>query len=274
MSLKRFLPLLLVLTLAAGCSEDDSTLDPTLTDPPIVFTDLELSDFLVDTDTVDVIPNQDKSPDDPVTIPLHVGVQVRRPTATGEAVSLRCTVTQNGSITPVFTSSIDNPAEGLQAFDFDLELSRGDVGDYRVEISGLDANGAEAASAFATLRVIYGSNPPELVDIHAPDSVQLEADTTTLDVSVLVQDASGLKDIKQVVLSSFLPDKSAANGNPFILWDQGVAAQGDEVAGDGWYSRRFILPPTAQKGEYEFQIRAVDYSNAVSNVIIHKIIVY
>jgi hypothetical protein len=272
MSLKRFLPLMVVLLLS-GCSDDDSTLDPALNDTPIVFTDLELSAFLVDTDTLDVKAGQDKSPDDPVTIPLRVRVQVQRP-APAEDVLLRCTVTQDGSRTPVAENSISNVADGLQSFAFAIALSRGDVGDYRVEVTGEDAAGTVSARAFATLRVVYGSNPPALQELSAPDSVQLQAQQVTFDMSVLVQDESGPADIKQVFFNSFLPDKTPSSGNPFILRDQGVASQGDAVAGDGWYSIRVQLPPTAQKGEYEFQFRAVDFSNATSNVIIHKLIVY
>jgi len=272
MSLKRFLPLMVVLLLS-GCSDDDSTLDPALNDTPIVFSDLELSAFVVDTDTLDVKAGQDKSPDDPVTVPLSVQVQVQRP-APAENVLLRCTVTQDGSRTPVAERSIADVAEGMQRFDFDIALSRGDVGDYRVEVTGEDAAGTVSARAFATLRVIYGTKPPVLVELNAPDSVQLQAQAVTFDMSVLVEDENGLADIKQVFFNSFLPDNSPSSGNPFILRDQGVASQGDAVAGDGWYSIRVQLPPNAQKGEYEFQFRAVDFSNATSNVIIHKLIVY
>lgn len=273
MSLKRFLPLMVVLLLS-GCSDDDSTLDPALNDTPIVFTDLELSEYLVDTDTLDVQAGKDKSPDDAVSIPLRVQLQVRRPASSLEDVQLRCTVRQDGARSPIAERSIADPTDGLQAFDFDIDLNRGDVGDYRVEVTGEDAAGTVVARAFATLRVIYGSNPPVLVELNAPDSVQLQAQTVTFDMSVLVEDESGLADIKQVIFNSFRPDKTPASGNPFILRDQGVASQGDAVAGDGWYSIRVQLPSDAQKGEYEFQFRAVDYSNATSNVIIHKLIVY
>ncbi|MDT8325097.1 MAG: hypothetical protein RRA94_13380 [Bacteroidota bacterium] len=273
MSLKRILPLMIVLLLT-GCSDDESTLDPALNDTPIVFTGLELSEFLVDTDTLDVKAGQDKSPDDPVTIPLRVFVQVQRPSAVAGDVRLRCTVRQDGARTPVAESSIDVVAEGQQRFDFDIELSRGDVGDYRVEVTGEDASGTVSARAFATLRVVYGSRPPELLELNAPDSVRLQAQAITFDMSVLVNDDSGPADIKQVFFNSFLPDRTPSTGNPFILRDQGVASQGDMVAGDGWYSIRVQVPPGAQKGEYEFQFRAVDFSNATSNVLIHKLIIY
>ena len=268
------LPLIVFVLLLAACSDDESTLDPTLNDTPIVFTGMELSDFIVDTDTISVGVGQDKSPDDPVTIPLRVSVSVQRPDGSNDAVALRCTVTQDGAYEPVAERSLGQVTSGTHEFAFDLNLNRGDVGDYRVEVSGVDASGATAASAFAKLRVIYGSNPHVLVDLRAPDSVRVPAQTTTMDLSVLVEDKSGLGDIKTVFFNSFLPDGRPSTGNPFVMRDQGVASNGDEVAGDGWYSIRVSIPSTATKGEYEFQFRAVDYSNATSNVIIHNIILY
>ncbi len=274
MSLKRFLPLMVLLLLFSACSEDDSTLDPALNDTPIVFSGLELSDFLVDTDTVNVIPGQDKSPDDQVSIPLRVSVDVRRPSSTETNVRLRCTVRQDGAREVIAERIIENASEGVQTFTFALELSRGDVGDYRVEVTGEDTEGTVSARSFATLRVIYGSKPPELLDLVAPDSIKLALQDITFDMSVHVVDESGPQDIKQVFFNSFKPDKSPSTGNPFALRDQGVASQGDAVPGDGWYSARLRLPPDTPKGEYEFQFRAVDFSNAVSNVLIHKIVVY
>lgn len=274
MQMNRFLSLSILLLLISSCSQDDSTLDPSLNDTPIVFTGMELSDFLVDTDTLSLVPGKDKSPDDPVQIPLRVTVQVQRPAASSEKVRIRCEVLPDGSSTPVAVRTIEDVTAGEQVFAFDLELNRGDVGDYRVEVTGEDAAGTITAMASATLRVIYGSKPPVLVELAAPDSVQLQVQTVTFDLSVLVEDESGPADVKQVFFNSFLPDGKPSTGNPFLMHDQGVASNGDAVAGDGWYSLRVQLPPTAQRGEYEFQFRAVDFSNATSNVIIHKLIIY
>ena len=58
------------------------------------------------------------------------------------------------------------------------------------------------------------------------------------------------------------------------MYDDGsLIVHGDAVAGDGWYSLRVELPPTAQRGEYDFEFRAVDFSNTTSNVVIHNMVV-
>ncbi len=271
MSLKHGVLSLVIVLLAASCSEDDSTIDPALTDNPIVFSDLHLSHFLVDTDTLNVVPGEDKSPDDPVTIPLRVDVRMTRPTAPDEPAVIRCTVRPEGGRQVVAEETISDAVSGPYAFAFDLDLTRGDVGDYTVEVT---ADGeAAVSSALGKLRVISGANPPEIVEVRAPDTLELESQVVVFDMSVNVVDASGQQDIKQVFFNSYRPDGSPSSGNPFSMADDGNTSQGDMVAGDGWYSIRVQLPPTAQKGEYDFQFRAVDYSNLTSKVVIHNIIV-
>lgn len=271
MSLKHGVLSLAILLLAASCSEDDSTLDPALSDNPIVFSDLHLSHFLVDTDTLNVVPGEDKSPDDPVTIPLRVDVRMTRPSAPDDPALIRCTVRPEGGRNVVAEQSVTEAAAGTYNFDFDLDLTRGDVGDYTVEVT---ADGeAAVSSAIAKLRVINGANPPEILEVRAPDTLELQSETVVFDMSVHVVDASGQQDIKQVFFNSYRPDGVPSSGNPFSMVDNGNASKGDMVAGDGWYSIRVQLPSTAQKGEYDFQFRAVDYSNLTSKVVIHNIIV-
>ena len=271
MSLKHGVLSLVIILLAASCSEDDSTVDPALTDNPIVFSDLQLSHFLVDTDTLNVVPGEDKSPDDPVTIPLRVDVRMTRPDAPEEPAAIRCAVRPEGGSQPVAEMTVSDAVSGVYSFDFSLNLARGDVGDYTVEVT---ADGeAAVSSALAKLRVINGANPPEILEVRAPDTLELQSQTVVFDMSIHVVDGSGQQDIKQVFFNSYRPDGTPSSGNPFTMADDGNVSQGDMVAGDGWYSIRVQLPPTAQKGEYDFQFRAVDYSNLTSKVVIHKIFV-
>jgi hypothetical protein len=273
MSLKLVLPILAVILLVSGCSNDDSTLDPAITDSPIVFIDMELSHYFVDTDTLNVVAGTDKSPDDIVTIPLKVTIRMQRNAIGGSGATLRCVVTPDGQRDPVAEKVITGLTTGVHAFDVDLTLRRGDVGDYSVEVIGEEAGNVHTATALANLRVTYGTKSPQILDVSAPDTLTLQGQPITFDISVLVDDPNGQADIKNVLMYSYWPDGRPASGNPFTLLDNGQSSSGDAVAGDGWFSIRVQLPVTTQLGEWDFQFRAVDYSNTISNVVIHKLIV-
>jgi hypothetical protein len=196
---------------------------------------------------------------------------VSRPVLADVPTTIRCTVRPEGRQQAVAERSLTNVVAGRQEFDFDLDLKRGDVGDYRIEVF---ADGEAAVStAVAKLRVMYGNNPPEIVEVNAPDTLELQSQTLVFDMSIRVTDASGPADIKQVFFNSYRPDGSPASGNPFIMRDDGLPSSGDAEAGDGWYSIRVQLPSDAQKGEYDFQFRAVDYSNITSKLVIHNLII-
>ncbi len=216
----------------------------------------------------------DKSPDDIVTIPLRVSIRMQRNATGGGGALLRCTVTPDGQRQPIVEETIQGAESGLHTFTIDLELRRGDVGDYTVEVTGEETGETDPAVALANMRVVYGNNPPVIVEVTAPDTVTVQAQPVPVDLSVHVVDPSGPKDIKRVFFNSYRPDGSPSQGNPFTMYDDGnVLLHGDAVAGDGWYSLRVTLPPTTTRGEYDFEFRAIDYSNTTSNVVIHKMIV-
>ncbi len=267
----RFLPLLAAAALLFGaCSSDDTTVDPQLNSPSVLLKNLTLSAFVIDTDTVNVVPGQDKSPNDPVTLPLTVSVDVSGET---EVASIECTVTLDGKTQVILARNLQARGAGVWSTDLPLSLRRGDVGDYRVEVNGLDKNGLPSNIAVSKLRVFYGSEPPVITEVLAPDTITVQLTTFNEVIAVRVTDPSGLGDIKQVFFNSFLPDGRPSSGNPFIMRDDGQFASGDATAGDGTYSLKISVPPTATKGTHRFEFRALDYSNLSSNVVIHTIVI-
>ena len=92
---------------------------------------------------------------------------------------------------------------------------------------------ALVAVALGSMRVIYGNNPPVITEISAPDTVTIQAQSVTIDLSVHVEDPSGLKDINRVFFNTYRPDGSPAQGNPFTMYDDGsLIVHGDAVAVD------------------------------------------
>ncbi len=267
----RFPLLLLALgVLLASCSDDGSVVDSTLTAPSILLTRLELSATLVDTDSVDVVPGTDKSPDDRISIPIRILAIATGPVPDDAMV---CTITLDGKTQRIASAILHPEGNGRFGGVVELDLRRGDVGDYRFELQAMDAAGEASNLAVARLRVVYGSKPPVIVRVIAPDTLTVAQSTIAVDISALVTDPSGPRDIKQVFFNSFLPDGRPSSQNPFILRDDGNPGSGDAVAGDSLYSIRIQLPPDAQKGTYRFEFRALDFSNLASNVVIHRVVV-
>lgn len=255
--------------LLISCSSDDATVDPPITSPSVVLRDLKLSDLIIDTDTVNVIPGQDKSPTDPVTLPLNVRVRVLGAAALNEVT---CRVTLDGKSQVLAELPLQAAGGEIWSANLPLAIRRGDVGDYRVEVHAMDRNGLNSNIAVSKVRVVYGSQPPVIHEVFAPDTLEIQSTAFTVVVAARVSDPSGLADIKGVFFNSFLPNGQPSQGNPFILQDDGHAGSGDDVAGDGIYSLRITVPPTAMRGVYRFEFRALDYSNLSSNLFIHTIL--
>jgi hypothetical protein len=153
-----------------------------------------------------------------------------------------------------------------------IGIKRGDVGDYRVEVTGVAGQESMVNSAVSKFTVVYGTKPPVLLSVSAPDTLVLSStETQVFSVSVAVTDSSGLADIRMVFFNSYLPSNAASSGNPFMLYDDGTP--GDVTAGDGIYTLTIQLTPAAAKGRYRFEFQAVDYSGLSSNILKHNIYV-
>lgn len=261
-----------VLLLLGACSDDSAIVDSTLSESAILLTDMRLSHYSVDTDTIDVKAGQDKSADDAISIPLGIAVSVRNGSRVG---SLRYEIREDGKSTLLAEGELrPEGASGDWTAAVAFARKRGDVGDYRIDVSGSDDAGIAANTAQAKLRVQFGSKPPEILAVSAPDTVDLQPETVVLTISAEVRDASGQADIKQVFFRSFLPDgRPGNNGRPIDMFDDGQPGNGDAVAGDGIYSRKVQMPPDTPTGDFRFEFRALDYSGLSSNTVVHKLTV-
>ena len=125
--------------------------------------------------------------------------------------------------------------------------------------------------------LILVNHKPEIVAVSASDTLSLPpSGFFTLDtLRATVSDQDGLGDVKEVSFTMLKPDSSLANsGNPFYLEDNGqLTAYGDVTAGDGIYSLIISLSSTDSTGTYEYRFSARDLSNAVSDTVIHRVVV-
>jgi hypothetical protein len=270
--LRIFPPLLLLPLLLISCTEDSSVVDPSVPDLPLSFTSLRLSAVVFDTDSIDVVAGRDKTPDDDVVV--RIGVVATAAGGRGaplpQIASARCSIAVSGSGEERGALDLAS-SDGTWSGTLELPIHRGDVGDYRFSLTGIDTRGIGANPMTAKITVRNGNNPPSFCGISAPDTVSLPAADTLLHLEVCVRDASGLKDIKYVLFNSYLPNGQPSNANPVFFYDD--ATHGDLTPGDGTYTCEILLPPTAPRGTYRFELQAADLGNLSSGVLIHRLVV-
>jgi hypothetical protein len=264
---------LLLPLLLASCSKDSSVVDTASPDLPLSFTNLRLSGYQFDTDSIGVSPNTDKTPEDPITVPVKVSVKGSNgrgvPPPTIE--SARCEIVADGKDVVIASADLAS-SDGTFSGTVPLRIRRGDVGDYRLRINGVDSRGLATDEIFAKLSIFFGRKPPVICGISAPDTIT--APITGFDIlhiEACVQDSSGLADIKRVLFNSYLPNGNPSSRNPYILADDGTL--GDLVPGDGIYTIEVQIDSSAMKGIYRFEFQAFDLSNLLSQVRIHTIYV-
>ncbi len=112
------------------------------------------------------------------------------------------------------------------------------------------------------------SHVPVLSQLSMPDTVSRTVGTLLV-LSVRVQDAAGLQDVKSVYFNTTKPDGSASGGNPFLMYDDGdVSLHGDAVAGDGRYSLKISIASQNATGNYRFDFYAEDYSQGFNSCLV------
>lgn len=268
---KKILLLFPLLFVVSSCSDDTSLLDPTAPDSYPLFQSIALSAYAFDTDSISA-GSGTRSPDDPIEIVFRLDAKFQN-SSKAAIKEAYCTVRLDGRSTVITKKKLQlstNPNSASE--NIPLNIRRGDVGDYSVEVTGTDSRDLALNSVRTKLNLINGSNPPVMSDLSAPDSLTLPAQgVLLLTMTVRVKDPSGLKDVKRVWFSSYLPNGTPSSGNPFLMYDD--ATNGDGIDGDGIYSRTVQLPSTAVVGKYRFEFQAFDFGNLPSNVIVHYIVV-
>lgn len=256
-----------------SCSDDSTVIDSNQPDLPLSFTSLTLSQYHFDTDTISVPIGTEKSSDDAVIIVFSLIVSTNEQSS-ATITDAHCIVTIEGKTDALLSV----PLQKKNATDFigtiSLHRKRGDAGEYRVSVVGTDTRGMMTNPIMSKISIVYGSKPPSFCGLNAADTVDLPTiEKVVLPLRICVSDPSGVQDIKRVVFNSFLPDGRPSNGNPFIMYDDGLSSHGDLQTGDGEFSLLIELLPNSQKGTYRFEFQAFDFSNLSSNVLIHRIVV-
>lgn len=158
---------------------------------------------------------------------------------------------------------------------YSITLSSGlikEASDHFLRFQAEDKSGNRSLAVVATIRgTVAQPEPPVISNLSAPDTVQIVASQVVqVLITIDVSDPQGLSDIDFVRFRSFLPNGNEAGDSPIGLADDGnTFSTGDEIAGDGTYSRIINLPPTALRGDFRFLFEARDKSGLCSNIIEH-----
>ncbi len=148
-------------------------------------------------------------------------------------------------------------------------------GNYEIKFYVTDNNGNTSTIAVHSFKYNNGFSASLILsNLVCPDTVTVGSTTIQITLSVTVKDSAGLSDVQSVFFNSYIPpDGHPSSSNPFIMYDDGDLAHGDQVAGDGIYSLIVNLPPSAPKGTFRWEFQAKNYSGEYSNKIIHYVVV-
>ncbi len=156
-----------------------------------------------------------------------------------------------------------NP-QGVLSEVIDSTYGAGKNGPYQLTFSAFDR--VEDYSPPREQTIAVQNTPPEIWNAVAPDTIKIPASgSQKIVITVQVTDAQGLADVDSVFFNSYLPDGQPSQGNPFLMFDNGLPyevndpqAAGDELAGDGIYTLTIFLAAGTPPGDYRFAFWAVD----------------
>jgi len=178
-----------------------------------------------------------------------------------------------------FTQLNSTPIEMVEILDNLFEnqfilTSQNPNGNYTVKFSVTDFNGTNKQVAVSNFYFNNGQdNLPPLISntVVDPDTVVV-TQPTVLFTSVEAMDPNGSSDILEVYFVVYRPD-GTTNNNKVLLFDDGNITNGDQIAGDGIYSRLIQVDQSNQKGTYRFEFQAEDRPGALSNIINHYVLI-
>ncbi len=258
----------------SGCrNEPSGTIQPDLRAPYIL--SLQVAHGQLDLDT-SAAPAVVRNNDGSYTVTDSVFATVVDPTDGANIKSCNYRLSAPGSTASLQTGRLSITdvsgnvvhASGIVAF----TLGRGDIGSYTVQVT---ANGAANASSNALLASIVISRRdarPQISNLLAPDTLHRPSTGFQLvRIAITASDSDGLADLEKVFFKSI---NSQAPDFEQPLFDDGLLSiDGDSVANDGRYARLLTLDSTATLGTKEFRFWARDKSGALSDSLIHFIVI-
>ncbi len=145
-------------------------------------------------------------------------------------------------------------------------------GSYQLRLWAEDRSGSRSDPVE---RAIYIENaPPHVAQTVMPDSLRLPPPGQQYLIRILAQvwDSQGLGDMRTVKFT--VTKEGDSEGDPIQMFDDGNSqANGDDIAGDGWYSRVVTLNSNNQPGTYIFKFVAEDRVGQLSAAVLDTMVI-
>lgn len=155
---------------------------------------------------------------------------------------------------PILAQSMNGFDGGIYELIRDVELPRGQIGNYTVLVYAVDNEGQLSNQVRGTFLLENRGEPPVIESIEAPATIQRPpaGEQALARIVATVSDPDGLANITRVVFWN-----AAAPGEVFDLFDDGQSG-GDETAGDGRYTITVQVTSENTPGPRVFVFQAID----------------
>jgi hypothetical protein len=273
----QLLPFALALVATGGCEKKNGSIVDSVGLPPVLL-QTEISPSSINSDSINVGGN--RNPDDLLSLSATVTARVTASPDNPVSFVRFSLISPSTNHTVSEGELLDNGAgvdrkmgDSLFTSKATFQIKRVEIGIFRVEINAEAQNGFRSNTNVIPFTIFRGNRPPVLSGLDAPDTLKLANEDQILTLRIKATDPDGQSDIARVIFNSYLPNDSPSSGNPFPMYDDGAASDGDLAAGDGTYSLIITLRSTTQTGTYRFEFQAFDRSNEGSTILVHRVTV-
>ena len=265
--------LALALLLSACKKEVDSAIDTEIYSPYV-----SLAKFNENNLNLDAAPSWTilKLSDGRYTISDSIHVEAIDPIGAGYILDCRFRFYQprgkSAFVTGVIPRVTASGNAASYAAGFTFIASRSDVGLYLFEVYVTRTSGLESNHLIASLMLTRNNARPQLADLTIPDTLRRPNNgSRSVTFAVTANDSDGLADIEKVFFRSI--NSTSPNFEQPMFDDGNLHVTGDSVANDGRYSRLLTLDSSATLGIKEFRFWARDKAGALSDSLVHFIVV-
>jgi hypothetical protein len=181
---------------------------------------------------------------------------------------------EEGNLNDSGANGDDLAGDGIYSIETTTAFANWKFGEYHLIVQAYDSRQKQSESIYVILPWAKKNigQAPKIVTVSAPDTIQIPASgDKTFTLAARATDPDDNRDIKEVIFNSFKPDGSGSTSNPFKMYDDGTS--GDAVPNDYIYSLQIFITSQNSPGNYRFEFLAKDYSDLISDKMIHIITV-
>jgi hypothetical protein len=183
-------------------------------------------------------------------------------------------IAEQGELNDQGLSGDSLAGDGIYSIETSTAFANWKFGNYHLMIQAFDSHNKASENIYVILpwaKTKIGE-APKIISVSAPVTIQLPSSgDKNFVLTATITDQDDNRDIKEVFFKPFKPDGSPASLDSLSMSDDGTS--GDAIAGDYIYSLGIFISSTNDTGNYRFEFQAKDYSELLSDKVIHIITV-